>query len=906
MAKAQDYGLALGRRAVATGAITVQQYQATVRTMGSRCFEDAVIESGALDRASVDRLRLQIARGLAQKIDAFYALELMSRGLADAKTIEECRSAQKKVTSQGFDFDLLDFMGKRQAVDPQAAEEIRRHIREQFVFCPLCLEAVSSTQAKAGTSVICRCGKPFHAREAIHLAGPPADGTVTTTSQGPILGEYQLLHEIGRGGMGVVYDARQVTLKRRVALKVLKANVATDRSSFDRFHREAEALAKLDHPNIVKVYGSGQTGGNHYFAMEFVEGRTLDKLVTEARLDAKRTCGWVRDIARAVQAAHEAGIIHRDIKPGNIIVDPKNRPVLTDFGLVHVAEARNLTLSGEAVGTPQFMSPEQAKAEHDRIGPRTDVYGLGITLYTALRGRAPFPRKSLAETLHSVTKEVPAVPSESNKDVDRDLDAILMKAIQKDPDRRYPTAASFADDLDRWLQGRPTAVRPRRRGLGARPLLLGAAGAAAVGVVIAIVMAILAADRRGADEIAARDRAKQEEIRRKQDEATVALEKQRLADAEKRRLEDVERKRIEEDARKAAAADEERRRLAALEAQRRIEEEQKARERAQRLAEVVATFKSELRLKRGQADDVVREAGAQEARGDIDAALQTLDRAAEMYRALPAVLSSATPEAAEAMREDEEASRLGDVEGALAAVRRQRALFRSTEAWLHWLRKRDVEGALAIAAAAQKEDPDCAEPRIVRATILLRAGRLDDAETAFRAAAQGDARDRRPLVGRAEIALLRSKLPDAEALLAESEPLDGSMDDCHYVKGAILLARKKPEECLKLLEEILQGQQGSSDLRVLRGRAFLMLGRHKEAFDATRTIPRMAGLAAGSSASRTGRWSGRTSSIYEGCMVRARSALALGHKAEAREACEAALKVTPADSEAKKLLAQAK
>ena len=275
---------------------------------------------------------------------------------------------------------------------------------------------------------------------------------------------YDVESVLGRGGMGVVYKARQLKLSREVALKMIIGGAFASASDRARFMHEAEALASLRHPHIVQVYDVGDLGGLPYFTMEYVEGGSLERKLAGTPQPALDAADLVATLAGAVQSAHAAGIVHRDLKPANVLLTAHGTPKITDFGLArHFGRDATLTLSGSRVGTPSYMSPEQAAGKSGAVGPAADVYSLGAILYELLTGRPPFRAESAAATVLQVIHQEPAAPSRLNAKVPRDLETVCLKCLQKDPRRRYASAAELADDLRRFMEGRPTQARPPGR-----------------------------------------------------------------------------------------------------------------------------------------------------------------------------------------------------------------------------------------------------------------------------------------------------------------------------------------------------------------------------------------------------------------------------------------------------------
>jgi len=273
-------------------------------------------------------------------------------------------------------------------------------------------------------------------------------------------GDYELLEEMGRGGQGIVYRARQKSLNRTVALKIVGLGQWATQRHLKRFHLEAEAAASLDNPCIVPIYEIGERDGSCYFSMKLIEGEPLDKVSESGRTSPRQAAEIIARLARTLHYAHERGVLHRDIKPGNILIDRKGDPHLTDFGLARVVETEStVTRTTEALGTPSYMAPEQAKGNNTRVTSATDVYGLGAVLYHLLTGHPPFAGGTTYETIRLVLESEPRHPRLWNAKTDRDLATICLKCLEKDPQRRYSTALALAEDLDRWLKHEPIQAR---------------------------------------------------------------------------------------------------------------------------------------------------------------------------------------------------------------------------------------------------------------------------------------------------------------------------------------------------------------------------------------------------------------------------------------------------------------
>jgi serine/threonine-protein kinase len=293
-----------------------------------------------------------------------------------------------------------------------------------------------------------------------------------TRPQGSRFANYELLEVIAHGGMGVVHKARQISLNRVVALKMILSGQFAGEAEIKRFHTEAEAAAKLNHPNIVGIYEVGLLEGQHFFSMQYIQGRGLDQLQAEGRFDeegGKAAARLMAKIARAVWYAHERGILHRDLKPANILIDADHEPHVLDFGLAkRIGADSNLTMEGAVLGTPSFMAPEQAAGKTSELGPATDIYGLGAILYFLLTGRPPFAAASPLDTLVQVLEGEVIVPRVINRRVAGDLERICLRCLEKAPDRRYATAGALAEDLERFVRNEPVQTRPP----GLRALLL--------------------------------------------------------------------------------------------------------------------------------------------------------------------------------------------------------------------------------------------------------------------------------------------------------------------------------------------------------------------------------------------------------------------------------------------------
>ena len=288
--------------------------------------------------------------------------------------------------------------------------------------------------------------------------GEPAE------SRGPacrVFGKYELLGEIGRGGMGVVYRARQTDLDRPVALKMILASRLASDEDVRRLYAEARAAGGLRHPNIVGIHEVGEDEGQHYFAMDCVEGQSLADKLRHGPLEPDEAARLVAQVSRAVDYLHANNIVHRDLKPSNILLDGECRPYVTDFGLAKVFNSDSGgTQTGTIVGTPSYMAPEQAAGRPSAVSPRSDVYSLGAILYELLSGRPPFQRDNPLDTLVDVLEGEPTLLTKANPQTPGELEWICLRCLEKDPEKRYPSAAALAEDLERFLRDEPVEAQP--------------------------------------------------------------------------------------------------------------------------------------------------------------------------------------------------------------------------------------------------------------------------------------------------------------------------------------------------------------------------------------------------------------------------------------------------------------
>jgi serine/threonine protein kinase len=332
--------------------------------------------------------------------------------------------------------------------------------------CFTCQKCGTQLPSFANNDQCPNCGEPLSEpteggmdQPTVQPTRSPIDTPTTPTQRD--FGSYELLEEIARGGMGVVFKARQKNLDRIVALKMILEGKLANEVEIDRFRIEAQAAAHLEHPGIVQVYDHGVVDGRHYFAMAFVAGESLADRIESLPLSEDHAARLLLKVAEAMDYAHQRGIIHRDLKPANILIDESGNPKITDFGLAkRPSRHSGLTIDGQLLGTPSFMSPEQASGRGD-ITKATDVYALGAILFASLTGRPPFEGATIVETITKVIdQEPPRMRQTSNRPISEDLETICLKCLEKDPLDRYESAKHLADELKRFLNGEPILARP--------------------------------------------------------------------------------------------------------------------------------------------------------------------------------------------------------------------------------------------------------------------------------------------------------------------------------------------------------------------------------------------------------------------------------------------------------------
>jgi WD40 repeat protein len=377
--------------------------------------------------------------------------------LGREERLVEVLDAFLRAVESGRAPDRHDWLGQY----PDLAGELERFLDEQEHLMRL----TKPLRPLAAAAEIAVALAQTAADHSLSRDGPPklTPAIPTESAMFRDFGDYELIEPVAAGGMGTVFKARQRSLNRLVALKLIRGGLMATGEALQRFRQEAEAVARLDHPNIVPIYDVGEHAGFHYFSMKLVDGGNLTLRVAEFSADPCSAARLVAAVARAIHHAHERGILHRDLKPSNILLDEQGQPHVSDFGLAkRVEDDGELTQSGAILGTPSYMAPEQASGHRSAITTATDVYGLGAVLYALLTGRPPFQADSVLETIEKVKLHEPDPPSGVNRRVNRDLQTICLKCLEKDPERRYRTAQDLADDLERWVRGVPIAARRAR------------------------------------------------------------------------------------------------------------------------------------------------------------------------------------------------------------------------------------------------------------------------------------------------------------------------------------------------------------------------------------------------------------------------------------------------------------
>jgi WD40 repeat protein/tetratricopeptide (TPR) repeat protein len=421
--------------------------------------------------------------------------------------LEEVIGAFLVALDRGENPDPQDWLARHPDLLPELAEFFANRERLVDLIDPLMAPAAECSEAPALSITSTQGGSADSLARATSdgsglASDEPGNGALSDSlSKGArvrYFGDYELQKVLGEGGMGIVYKARQISLNRPVAVKMIKATRFVLEDDLRRFHNEAEAVAQLDHPNIVPIYEVGQFEDQHYFSMKLIGGGSLDKRLKDYMAQPRRAAELLEVAARAVHHAHQRGILHRDLKPANILLDAEGRPHITDFGLAKRVEGDSeLTHSGAILGSPPYMAPEQASGTRGAVTISTDVYGLGAIFYAMMTGKAPFSGLSVLDTLDQVRERPPEPPTKHNPRVPKDLEVLCMKCLEKEPWLRYANAEAFAEELKRWLNGEPILARPvgkaTRFWMWCRrnPVVAGAAGLAFAALAAVAILSLL-------------------------------------------------------------------------------------------------------------------------------------------------------------------------------------------------------------------------------------------------------------------------------------------------------------------------------------------------------------------------------------------------------------------------------
>ena len=466
--------------------------------------------------------------------------------------LQQVRDEIERELGQGITFSDADWLRRYPELEPDLGVMLREMIARGMT--RVAANPAVDTVVASETTDIPPCPSPAspHAETiASSTLSGPSEASLTApaidadspleVAQAPAtatrrkvhyFGDYETISILGQGGMGVVYKARQLSLNRLVALKMIRNAEFASEDQVRRFQNEAEAVATLDHPGIVPIYEVGTYEDQRYFSMKLVEGQGLDKKLEELAKDPRTAARIVAEVADAVNHAHQRGILHRDLKPANILLDDQGHTHVTDFGLAkRIEDNAGLTVSGAIMGTPSYMAPEQAAGRSSLITTVSDVYGLGAILYAVLTGRAPFASDSVMNTLDQVRNSPPQPPTRMNAKLPRDLEVICLKCLEKDPRHRFASAQALADDLNRWLRGEPIAARPvgpvvrLRMWAKRKPALAGLSAA----LFVALIAGVIGVTWQWSEAVSQRNQAQ-----RARDEAMHQEQTARKAEAEAR------------------------------------------------------------------------------------------------------------------------------------------------------------------------------------------------------------------------------------------------------------------------------------------------------------------------------------------------------------------------------------
>lgn len=420
------------------------------------------------------------ARKVARAREALFGKVLIRKGILSAEEVRKAIRAQHRFREQGENLRLGEVLVKIGLLEPEQVRHLLALVGKRLMHCPRCGRNFNVKHGEPDHEVECpRCrvplvhppdAKSLNAHATQILPAVQLDPGDARDRSGKPFGRYRLLQELGRGGMGVVWKAWDTQLKRVVALKQVLSGGSVSPEQIQRFMQEARLAAHLRHPNIIAVHDIGVHNREHFFTSEYVEGQPLDRRMKKP-ISLRQAVEWVKTVAGALAYAHKQGVVHRDIKPGNILIDTRGEPHVMDFGLAKEVDvgsgsakrSPDLTVSGALLGTPRYMSPEQAAGRTREIGPATDQFALGVVLYELLTHRSPFTGRNLRELLNAVAEQDPTPPSQIIRSVHGDVETICLKAMEKDPSRRYASMEVLERDLGCYLQGDSISARPISR-----------------------------------------------------------------------------------------------------------------------------------------------------------------------------------------------------------------------------------------------------------------------------------------------------------------------------------------------------------------------------------------------------------------------------------------------------------
>jgi len=925
-----DVGTLVAKLALRTKLISEAQFetvsQAYAKAGGRKPYGAILLESGILTGGALTRLLHDHQRRISERIEEIFTRRIIEKGYAADGAIREVRATLEDIRLHGFDFDMLELLVKRSAITHPQASELRQYLRTKVLICPICLR----TEPRNGheNAVSCPdCHEEFSAGASDKLmsrfvtvaamfqadgaAAPP--GPVSSISSAsapdipPQLGAYRINREVGRGGMAVVYEAEDLRTGTRVAIKVLKAGSALDKSNLSRFYSEIEALQKLSHPNIVKVHGVGESAGHHFYAMQFIDGRGLDRMVNECKQDLRKTVTWVRDVAHALDSAHDQGIVHRDVKPGNILVDLAGRVYLTDFGLALRDRAVRVTLSGTTLGTPNFMSPEQARGERNKLDRRTDVYSLGATLYNLCTGRVPYWENTPELVVQKILHEDPKMPMELNPAIDRPLQTIILKAMDKEPGDRYPSCAAMAEDLDRWLGGSPIHATPpisqriivkwwrRHR----RTVTIASISAAAASI-IALVLIIR---QLAATEILASEKTavEEENARYRKDRKEPAMRFAEDRNEALNRTSDLLRKDEKEfDSRKEEMV--------------RQTSEKNLKEKYPDYKARALLMATDVQIRRTFAGELLDFGNLLMKREDYSSALLYLRKAETFYLYLFNFQQGVKEtKVIEELRKAPGYVENINVTRHIEELKDRISKAESLEIWMQWLADRDSKTALESIGRVVAMHPGHLEPILRRGYLLLRTGKPDQADDDFETVLARDPRHVAARLGMVEYWLQRreqyaagkaavelAKLPESarngpDYILVEGMRLMKAQD---FTAAASLLEFKKDAA----IEFMRDGTNATPDLLSARASCLATLGQNDEANKLSLKAEDLMRDLEDKIYRDFRKLSGRPELRYEIWSTAARSWYALRRIADAKAAAKRALKEKPDDPAMEELL----